>query len=267
MSEMRWRELFSAFLIHLLVTALIVGLVAFLVFVIWFPGPFARMVGGLKLFLLLVACNLTLGPLLSLVIYNGAKPRKVLLGDYLVVGVLQLAALVYGVSVAVESRPIFIAFTKDRLEIVIANELEDADLAVGTEPRYRRRSWMGPQLVSVELPTVVGEQYAVVMSAALGKDVQLMPKYYRPYETMLPEIKRRGLPIKVLIEQRSQDQQQIKAAVKASKLREDQLLWLPVHNRFGFWTVLIDANTGYPVIYLPIDPPDVKFSAPINAIG
>jgi hypothetical protein len=30
--------------------------------------------------------------------------------------------------------------------------------------------------------------------------------------------------------------------------------WLPVKHTRGFWTALVDQQTGYPVKYVPIDP-------------
>ena len=42
-------------------------------------------------------CDLALGPLISLVIYNSRKARRKLIIDYTIVGAVQIAALVYGV--------------------------------------------------------------------------------------------------------------------------------------------------------------------------
>ena len=63
----------------------------------------------------MVGCDLALGPLVSLVIYNSRKSRRELVFDYSVVAVVQIAAMVYGVYVVAESRPVYIAFLKDRL--------------------------------------------------------------------------------------------------------------------------------------------------------
>src|SRR6185295_6093639 len=60
-----WREKVKAFAIHFLVTLTLSAAAATLVFLIWFPDPFADMLGGTKLFGVLVACDLGLGPLTS----------------------------------------------------------------------------------------------------------------------------------------------------------------------------------------------------------
>ena len=68
-----WREKFVATGIHFLVTLTFAAIAAALVFLVWFPDPFQTMIGGTELFLLVVGCDLALGPLISLVIYNSRK--------------------------------------------------------------------------------------------------------------------------------------------------------------------------------------------------
>jgi len=68
-----WRERFLAFAIHFLVTLAMGACAAALIFLVWFPDPYQTMVGGTKLFELVVICDLVLGPLISLVIYDRSK--------------------------------------------------------------------------------------------------------------------------------------------------------------------------------------------------
>ena len=83
---------------------------AALIFLVWFPAPFATMVGGTELFMLVVGCDLVLGPLLSLVIYDPRKTRLALVIDYSIVGAVQLATLIYGVYIVAGTRPVYVAF-------------------------------------------------------------------------------------------------------------------------------------------------------------
>src|SRR6478752_3738758 len=91
----RWREKFIAFGIHFLVTLAAAACAAALIFLVWFPAPFQEMVGGTKLFFLVISCDLALGPLISLVIYNSKKSKRELIIDYSLVAAVQLAALIY----------------------------------------------------------------------------------------------------------------------------------------------------------------------------
>lgn len=254
MKKINWYEKFFAASVHFLVTMLLAGLAAVLVFFIWFPAPFAEMVGGIRLFALVVCSDLVLGPLISLVIFNSKKPRRELVRDYIVVGLIQMVALIYGISVVAGSRPVFIAFTQDRLEVIVASELESADLAEAPEALYRSLTWVGPLFVAVQMPEDLKERSEVLFSAVGGKDVQLMPKYYRSYETMLDQIESKSQPLSALITKHEEGRELVGRVLKELKRSEESLRWLPVHHRFGFWTALIDVKTGYPVKYLSIDP-------------
>ena len=106
-----------------------VGSAAALVFLVWFPDPFQKMLGGTKLFEILVLCDLGLGPLTSFIIYNSKKSRRALLFDYTVVGIVQLAAFIYGLYAVANNRPVYIVFVGDRFEVIAAGEIDDADLA------------------------------------------------------------------------------------------------------------------------------------------
>ena len=55
------------------------------------------MVGGLKLFMLITGAIWPSAPLISLITYNSRKSRLALVFDYTVVGLVQVAAFVYGV--------------------------------------------------------------------------------------------------------------------------------------------------------------------------
>jgi hypothetical protein len=75
MPKINWREKFIATGIHFAATLLVGAVAASLIFVVWYPPPFATMIGGAELFFLVVGCDLALGPLLSLVVYNSRKSR------------------------------------------------------------------------------------------------------------------------------------------------------------------------------------------------
>ena len=253
MKNINWRERFIAAGIHFGATLLVAALAAAIIFFVWFPGELSAMVGGDKLFLLVVACDLVLGPLMSLVIYSSAKPRRELIVDYSVIAAVQLAALLYGVYAVAQSRPVFIVFSVDRIEIVAALEFEDADLAAGSAPEFRSRSWTGPRFASIEFPTDVNERNDLVFLAVAGKDIYLMPKYYRPYDSARQQIFEKSKPIHELL---------IDAGTAAERIRRivdkhggtDNIRWLLAKHRFGFAIAFVDVATSEPVGFLGIHP-------------
>jgi len=242
-----WREKTAAFAVHFLITLALSALAAALVFLAWFPDPYQEMLGGTQLFEIMVMCDLGLGPLTSFIIYNSKKSRRALVFDYTVVGVVQLAAFIYGIYAVANTRPAYVVFVGDRIEVVSAGEIDDADLAQGAEG-YRTRPQWGPQFVSIREPADPKEREKVMLSALAGKDYPVLPAYYVPYERGLPELRHRSLPVSVL-EQRHPEAKPLVTAADAGKL-----VWLPVRHSKGFWTVLLDPDSGRPMQWLPIDP-------------
>jgi hypothetical protein len=212
----------------------------------------------MQLFLLVVGCDVALGPLISFVIYNPPKGRAKIIFDYTVVGCLQLAALCYGIFVVAQSRPVFIAFDSYTFEIVSAIELEDGDLIAASKPEYRVKSLLGPRLVSVQRPTDPRELADVVIGLMSGLSPALKPKYYRAYEDARDLIRNRSATIESLIEGSGAVEAQLNAAIAKTKRDAADLGWFVAHHRFGTAVALIDRETGAPVGYIPIDPKWVK---------
>jgi hypothetical protein len=248
-----WREKFIAFLLHFLTTLVIAGCAAALVFLVWYPDAFPRMAGGFKFFLLITTCDLVLGPLISLVIYNSRKTRRALIFDYTIVGIVQLVAIGYGLYIIESSRPVYVAFVVDRFEIVTAAEIADSDLAAG-KPSYRTRPKWGPQLIGTKLPTDVTERNELVFSSLSGRDIHVLPKYYVPYESVIDDVRRQAEPIEALEKRHPDSKPVIAEALAELGVGADRMRWLPVGTKQGAWTALIDVQTGRPVHYVPYDP-------------
>lgn len=246
-----WREKFRAVLLHFIVTLAMAVAAAALIFLVWYPDPFQAMLGGTRFFLLITICDLVLGPLTSLIIYNSKKTRRALIFDYTIIGIVQLAAFVYGVMSIAHARPVYIAFVKDRFEVVIAEDLADKDLLAAQDP-YRTRPKWGPILIGTQRPTTREDRNDLVFAAMEGKDIQNFPRYFVPYEKVAEEVKQAVKPMELLYKHRPEARQLI--ADEKLGVPEAQLRWTPIRGVRSFWTVLVDANTGQPLGYIPIDP-------------
>lgn len=245
-----WREKFRALSLHFLVTAGMAALAAAVIFFVWFPDPFQAMLGGTRLFLLISGIDLALGPLSSLIVYNSKKTRRALIFDYTIIGIVQLAAFVYGVMAIADARPAYVAFAKDQFVVTLAGDLEDKDLLEGKDP-YRTRPMWGPKVIGTQNPTDRKERQALLFSGAAGKDVNEFPKYFVPYEAVREQVKQKSQPLELLYKHHPEAKQMIKDA--KLKVPEAQLRWLPIRGK-TFWTALLDENGGPPLAYLPFDP-------------
>ncbi|WP_444911367.1 hypothetical protein [Microbulbifer sp. PAAF003] len=221
---------------HALVTLSVAALMLVAVYGIWYPDELADMMAGANLFLLVMGVELAMGPLMSMVIFNPQKPRRELVRDYLLVGTVQLAALIYGLYVVTLSRPVYLVFVKDRIEVVAASELDAVDMKAGANG-YTDKPWFGPKLVCTEGPVDAQEKSDLLISALKGKDIQLYPKYYRP--CFKDEIAGRAF---------GRDNFELIAKAKQqslpSNLQNQDFLWLPVVTRFGAWTAVFTKEEG-----------------------
>ncbi len=247
-----WREKLVACGIHFIATLILAGCAAALIFLIWYPAPFTEMLGGTQLFLLVVGSDLVLGPLMSLVIYNSRKSRRALIIDYALVGIVQIAALAYGVWIMAGARPVYVAFSGDRFEVVQASDLKDEELAAASDPQYASRPLTGPRFISIVVPAA--EKDDAMFASLEGNEEHMRPRFYAPLAAELPEIQRRAKTLAELAAKHPAAKADIEQARRAAGIPDEQQRWLPVRHMWGFWTAVIDVRTGLPVSYIVLDP-------------
>jgi len=247
-----WRERFLAFAIHFMVTLAMGACSAALIFLVWFPDPYQTMVGGTQLFELVVACDLVLGPLISLVIYDTRKSRRKLVLDYTIVGVVQIAALLYGVYIVAGTRPVYLVFSTDRFEVVLARDISETELAAARDPQYAKLPLDGPHLIAVQVPKA--EQQDAMFQSVAGNEEHDRPRFYAPFETALPTIRRRARTVDWLTARLPPSKPLFDAAMKNVTIPAERVRWLPVRHRLGFWTALIDTEDGKPIAWVAFDP-------------
>jgi len=237
------RHRLIAGLIHLSLSAAIAAIVFLPIYFFWYPDVLYDYAGGRDLFLLIVSVDVTLGPLVTALVYVPGKWG--LKFDLVFIGTLQALALAYGVYVLFESRPVYFVFVKDRFELVRANDFPDEQLAkssngYGALPL----PWRGPQVVGAKLPTNPKEQLDVMISGIGGVDVHLMPRYYVPYEEVRELARQKGEPLEKLRERNPGHAEEIRALIAGTRRREDELRFLPMRAGKTDFTVVIDAKTG-----------------------
>jgi hypothetical protein len=210
------------------------------------------MVGGLKLFTLITGIDLALGPLVSLVIYDSRKSRRALLFDYSVVAVVQIAALAYGIYSVSQARPAYVAFVKDRLEVVAAGEIAERDWQEAKGSTDASPPWHGPKLVATYVRPA--DRNDALDGGLEGRDVGVRPKFYVEYDTRVDAVKRKVKPLSSLERRHRESAPLVEKSLRELQRPAEDFGWLPVKHSRGFWTALVDRRRGYPVKYLPIDP-------------
>lgn len=234
----RWKAAF----IHLSLSAAIAVSVLLLMLSLWYAPPFFSAVGVYYVLLILLGVDVSLGPLITLIIFNQRKSSKALTFDFSVIAILQIAALIYGMSVMFHARPVFVVFSKDSFDLVTANMLSPEDIAEARYADYRSLPLTGPVYVYAEMPTDIKERDKLVSSAFSGKDLPQFPQYYQPYAEHTSAAARAAKPIAELKTLNSDRVAEIADAVTATGQKEADLGYLPLRAKYEDIAVIVDKS-------------------------
>ena len=230
---------------HLLICVVIAAAVITVMLGVWYPGPLFEAAGGTGMLYILVCVDVILGPLLTLIVFKSGK--RGMKFDLTVIGLVQIAALAYGVHIVFLARPAFIVFVKDRFELVIAAEQDPAELALAKYAEFRDPGWSGPKLAVADMPTDPQERAKLIGAAMAGLDLQNFPRYYVPYAERTKEVLAKADTIARLRVAEPLSAKAVDKYLAASGTREDEVRALMLRTRFAWVVVLLEPKTAQPV--------------------
>lgn len=231
------------------VISLFVGLVLLaLCWFMWYPAPTLMAIGGHEIFFLVVGIDVVLGPLLTLVVFKSGK--KTLKFDLAVIALLQIAALVYGVSALLEARPAYVAALGDKFQVIQSTEVTDANLAKAKTSL----PWWGPRWVGTKAPTDRYDIDAVDSLAMVGAGRGHLPQLHVPYDSMTKEILERAQPIAELKKINAAQASDIDAWLAKHGYNEQTAKFQPITISASEFVVMIDAKTAAVIGIAPFKP-------------
>jgi len=234
--------------IHLLLSCVVVGAVLVFMLTVWYRWPLFAIAGGSGIILILAGVDVVLGPTMTLIVFKSGK--KGLKFDLTLIALVQLAALAYGIHVAFVARPVYLVFAVDRFVLVTAKDLDPDDLARATDPRFRRLPLGRPSDIAAVLPSDQKERSDLLFSALAGKDVELYPRYYVPYETQAQNALKRAKDIGILVKR---DARAMERFLESAGRSPASVKFLPLRARVDA-AVLLDAASGVPIGIVQVDP-------------
>lgn len=243
---------FKAAGIHLLASAVVAALAAALVFLVWYPPPFAALAGGTHLFLLIVGVDVVLGPSLTAVVASPGKGRAELIRDLAVIVIVQTAAFGYGVYTMALARPVLLAFEVDRLRVVTAADIDPATLT-DAQPSLRQLSWTGPRMVAAIKPSDQAELMRSIELGFAGSDLAMQPKQWRDYASHGSDVWRAARPMSSLLSQHPELASAVAAIAQSAGQPPQALRFLPLMSRRASWVSLIAEPGARVVGHLPVD--------------
>lgn len=176
------------FIGHLTISLLIAGLALILIFIFWYPFPLAQAVGVIHLFLMMLAIDVIVGPILGFIVYK--EQKKTLKMDLVIIILVQFSALIYGIYSIEKGRPAYIAYNVDRFELVRKNEIASND--------YQHNANFGsyPSYVAVQYPKDHKLKEKVMFDEVFGGvSLSQRPEFYQALESAQQQMKDKVLSL------------------------------------------------------------------------
>jgi len=238
--------------VHLCASLAVAAFAAVLVFWLWYPYPYREISGGRELFLIVIAVDVILGPLITLAIFNVSKPLRELRLDLVVVALIQLAGLGYGLWTVSLARPAHLVFEIDRFRVVHAVDIPE-NLLGKAPPGVEVMPLSGPTMLAVRPFRDEAEKFDATMVALRGVALGVRPDLWQPYAEAQPAVLKAARPVAELKARFPARSAEIDALLKELGRQPAGTLWLPMASRKVFWTAFVDATTAQVVGFLPLD--------------
>ena len=249
---MQLKARLTAFAIHFGISLLIAALAAALVFALWYPYPYRELSGGRELFTMLMAIDVILGPLLTFAVFNTKKARKVLLRDLACIGLVQLAALGYGLWTVYEARPVHMVFEFNRFRVTHAADI-DPQLLSQAPPALQHLPITGPTLLAVR--KLEGqEKFNATIAAVNGVQLSFQPHLWQTYDAaMQHQAWAASKPVADLLKKYPAQKTALAQIAADAGFPAENLHYLPVQARDTVWSAILAPQTGDIIGYLPVD--------------
>lgn len=242
----------TAIHIHLIMTAVFAIFFGWLIFYCWFEYPYFLIADGWRLFFLILLVSFFSGPFLTLIVFDARKSLREIRFDLCFVGLIQLAALVYGLYSIAQARPIALVLEIDRFHLVTNADIDSAEITL-------LPSWAHPfsfskvQVLGIRVPSSEAERAALLESALQGIEPGQKPSWWRKYDQSVSNVNDRGGSLKELLEKNPLRAEDIKEAASRSVKNPQEketadasaLKWFPIIGRKSIsWIALVDPETA-----------------------
>lgn len=246
------KERLQASAIHLAVSFLVVLLAAWFVFALWYPYPYREISGGREMFFIIVTVDVLIGPVITFTVFNRTKSRDELIKDLGIVGLVQLAALFYGMWTVCVARPVHLVFEFDRFRVIHAVEVPEEMLSQ-TPNGIDALPLTGPTLLAVRPFRDANEQADATLQALQGVHLSARPDLWQEYSQARERVLTSAQLVTDLKQRLPERLELIDRGIRRTGKTEDALLYLPVISRDTVWTVLLDMSDAGVLGFIELD--------------
>ena len=232
----RYSAAFLHFVLSLFIFAIFIGILL----LFWYPAPYFSASGGWQGLRLVALVDLVLGPCLTLIIYNTFKSRRELFIDFLIIAVIQVSALLWGISTVYKQRPVATVFWQGNFYTVPATALttQGVDLA-----ELNRFSTDRPVYVYAQPPMNEADAESmlqIVMEQRIPPHEQLVR--YRPLAENMQEVRQANLNIQEITDANADMAGQLEAILRRSGTSRDDNLYVALMSRYRNIVLVFSAQ-------------------------
>lgn len=239
------------FQIRLLATAVALLIVYLSLRFLWFPDGYFALSGIGKLLPVLLGVNVIAGPALSALVYRPGKPG--LKFDLVVLAVLEIGILGSALLEIDSRRPAIAVFAVDRFELLPYAEVDAMPVSADLQAILRG---YGPELMYAALPTDGETLSRLIDETVFGgqPDIDRRPEFWKPYSAGIGTLRAVAQPLARLLSMNDELAAPVRRWVARQGEPIEDYVYLPIRARSGDGTMIVHADTGYPVGVLAIDP-------------
>lgn len=241
----------KAFSIHLGISSVIFLVLLFLLIFVWYPFPYFGADGGWQGLRIIAGVDMVLGPLLTLLVFRSGKPGLKL--DLTAIGVLQAAALAWGIWTVHDQRTALVVFADGGFYSLNSEQIQRAGNRGVEIARDARRA---PGYAFVRLPkdkkAALKEKMAIFRGAP--------PLFLRgdSYEPVTPaniqEILAHALDMEKLLRHHPEDRKTLENFLSTQNRKVEDFAFVPLHCRYKDLLLVWSRDQGKIIDSLDIDP-------------
>ncbi|TAL17694.1 hypothetical protein EPN96_04005 [bacterium] len=232
---------YKTFGLHLLISAVLITAISALFVFWWFPPPFLYAEGGWRALRIIACVDATVGPLLTLIVCNPKKAKKVIIKDLAFIGALQLAAMSWGLWSIYGQRTVAVVGSDGTFYSIEADNSSAAtkragELGGGHKPAY----------VVLDLPRDLNERQKIRFESMQTKiPIYNFDRYYVPLgKEALEELAYSEPKLEKMVPEGPAGMDKVKAFLgKKGRAREDFFIF-PVQARDSKFIIFIDRKEG-----------------------
>lgn len=235
---------FKAFAIHLGISTIIFLILLYLIIFVWYPHPYFAVDGGWEGIRIITGVDMVLGPLLTLIVFRPGK--KGLRLDLAFIGVVQVAALAWGIWIVHDQRTALVVHTHDRFVSINSEQIEH----IGHKAQAMLKSAVRtPLLAYVRLPTDP-KQFRIFLNHSIRKTIPLF-NYGDLYEPVgpenMPQIAATSLPLEDYSKRSAEHRARWQALIDRHGGTDADYVLVPLQCRYDTVVLVLRRSDGKPV--------------------